>query len=113
MNAKAVLLYDGACCFCERQARRLAALDLTGRLDLRDLRGGDLPAGLTVERCEARLHLVEAERISEGYDALRRLSVLLPALWWAAPLLAIPGLRRPLEYGLDLMRRWRFALLAI
>lgn len=114
MPPKAVLLYDGDCSLCEKAARRLARWDRAGRLSLEDLRRTDLaalPAPLTREQCEARLHLVEADgRVSAGFYAIRRLSALLPALWWAAPLLHVPGAGLVLQPAYDLVARIRFRL---
>lgn len=95
------LLYDGDCSLCERAARSLSRFDLDGRLSLLDLRRADfsvLPVPLTRERCGAKLHLVEADgRVSVSFEAVKRLSALLPALWPAAPLLHFPGARLLLE----------------
>ena len=116
MTRRAFLLYDGDCGLCEASARRLARWDWTGRLTLADLRQADLTAidpRLTREGCAARLHLVEAGaegRISAGFYAIRRLSALLPALWWAAPVLHMPGARRILEPAYEALARLRFEL---
>ena len=111
---RAVLLYDGDCSLCAKAARRLAAWDLSGRLELKDLRRADLPAldpRLSLDACGARLHLLEpGGRLSVGFDALRRLSALLPALWWAAPALRFPGARLLLEPAYEALQRLRFRL---
>ena len=114
MPPRAVLLYDGACGVCAAAARGLARWDLTRRLTLTDFRAENparLPGGLTLAQCEARLQLVEANgRTSAGFYALRRLSALLPALWWAAPILHVPGARLMLEPAYEAFARARFAL---
>lgn len=108
------LLYDGDCSLCERAARSLARWDLTGRLALLDLRAADLsalPAAVTRDQAAARLHLVEPTgRVSAGFDAVRRLTALLPALWPAAPVLHFPGARLVLEPAYELLARLRFRL---
>lgn len=114
MPPKAVLLYDGACSLCERAARALSRWDLTRRLDLQDLRTADLARlnpSLRREACEARLHLLESGgRVHAGFGALRRLTSLLPALWWAAPIAYFPGAALLLEPAYDALARARFAL---
>lgn len=96
-RGRATLLYDGGCGFCLASIRRLQGLDLFGRLELVDFhRVPDLtrlhPA-LTPGRCHSRMQLVEPDgRLSEGFWAFRRLSVLLPLLWPLAPGLRLPGM---------------------
>ncbi|MBI3552822.1 MAG: DUF393 domain-containing protein [Elusimicrobia bacterium] len=116
-NARAgrpVLLFDGACCFCAAWAGRIAALDPTGRVKTADFRKTDLHAldpRLCAERCEARLQLLErGGRLCEGFAAFQRLSLLLPLLWPAAPLMHIPGLRLIGEPVYDLVASLRFRL---
>ena len=106
-----VLLYDGWCCFCENWARRARRLDFKGRIEVVDLRTADLAAidpRLTKEACESKVHLVErGGRISAGFGALKRLSLLLPALWPAAPLLHVPGIDRIGEPAYEALARLR------
>ncbi len=114
MKRAALLLYDGDCSLCAKAAARLASWDRIGRVELRDLRRCDLAAldgRLTPSGCAASLHLLEdGGRLSVGFAAVRRLSALLPALWWAAPLLHFPGARLVLEPAYELLQRLRFAL---
>jgi predicted DCC family thiol-disulfide oxidoreductase YuxK len=114
MAGRHVLLYDGACCFCERSARRLKSLDWGDRLELSDLRSRDLPAldsRLSLSACEGAVHLLEADgRLSAGFSALRRLTLLLPALWPAAPLLRLPGASWAGHRLYEALNRLRFAL---
>ena len=114
MSRRALLLFDGDCSLCAEAARRLAAWDRGGRLELRDLRRCELPAldpRLSLEGCAARLHLLEADgRLRAGFPAVRRLTTLLPGLWWAAPFFYAPGARLVLEPAYELLQRIRFRL---
>lgn len=101
------LLYDGACGLCRRAAGWLRALDVSGKLEVVDLRSA-AERGLA---CEGSLRLIEAGgRLSEGFDALRRLSLRLPLLWPAVPLLWLPGLRRLGAPAYEALSRARFRL---
>lgn len=97
-RGRATLLYDGQCGFCQAGVRRLAALDVFAYCEPVDYHAAaDLarihPA-LTPQRCRSRMQLVEpGGRLSEGFDAARRLSLTLPLLWPLAPLLWLPGMR--------------------
>lgn len=107
------LLYDGACALCRRAIACVRAADLLGRLDAIDFRTADGFDARTLLRCEGRLQLIEAGgRLSEGFDALRRLSLRLPLLWWLAPLLWLPGARRFGPPAYDALARARFRLSA-
>jgi predicted DCC family thiol-disulfide oxidoreductase YuxK len=92
------LLYDGRCGFCLASVQRLLTLDLFGRLMPIDFHGvADLRAihpSLTREGCQSRMQCVEPYgRITEGFDAFRRISVRLVLLWPLVPLLYLPGVR--------------------
>lgn len=114
MSGRAVLLFDGDCGLCAEAAKQLASWDLGGRLELRDLRRIDLAAleaRLSLEKCAARLHLLEpGGSLHVGFAAVRRLTTLLPALWWAAPLFYAPGAKLVLEPAYELLQRARFRL---
>ncbi len=111
---RAKLLYDGDCCFCARAARRLARLDVSGRLELVDLRRTDtraLDPRLTPELCEGAVQLLESDgRLCGGFLAVRRLSVLLPVLWPLAPLLRLPGASRLGPRLYEAVQKARFRL---
>lgn len=113
-RAAARLLYDGDCGFCVSAARRLSRLDPTGRVELVDLRRADLAAldaRLTPELCEGAVQLLEPDgRLSGGFDALKRLTALLPALWPAWPLLRLPGARWAGPRLYEALARLRFRL---
>jgi predicted DCC family thiol-disulfide oxidoreductase YuxK len=78
---------------------------------LRDLRTGELPLGLSREACAARIHLWEpGGKVWAGFDALKRVSALVPSLWWAAPILHLPGAGLVMAPAYDLLARLRFRL---
>lgn len=112
---RARLLYDGDCGLCVRSVRRLAALG-GARLELVDFRKTDparLDARLTPAACAARVQLLEdGGRLTEGFGALRRLSVLLPLLWPLAPVLHLPGMGVLGPFAYDKIAHWRFRLSA-
>lgn len=91
------LLYDGDCSFCRKSLARVQALDVAGRIEPVNFRAVDvktLDARLTPEACEMRMQLLErGGRLSEGFEAFRRLSLRLPLMWPAAPVMNIPGMR--------------------
>ncbi|MEK9144165.1 MAG: DCC1-like thiol-disulfide oxidoreductase family protein [Elusimicrobiota bacterium] len=106
------LIFDGSCGFCRASLARLRALDPAGRLEAVDFRATDaslLHPALTPEACLARIHLLERDgRLSGGFDAFRRLSLLLPMLWPLAPLMNVPGLGLLGEPVYDWIARRRF-----
>lgn len=90
-----VVIWDGQCNFCRSQVERLRSLDWRGQLSYLSLHDSRVP-----ERYPELSHaaLLEqmwvATRTGEKYggaDAGRYLSRQLPALWWLAPLLHLPG----------------------
>ncbi len=90
------LLYDGKCGLCAASLRLLRALDIFGEVEAVDFRTlpdlKTLHPGLSIERCKTRIQFVEPDgRLSEGFSAIRRLSLKLILLWPLAPLLHIPG----------------------
>ncbi len=109
-----VVIYDGRCPICIAQVRRLVRWDTRRRLSFMSLhdyevylRWPDIPCQRLAEEmlvidCHGRCHW--------GAEAVRYLSRRLPLLWWAVPLLYLPGsmyLWRPL-YRLVARNRYRF-----
>lgn len=90
-----VVVYDGDCQFCTRQVNRLHWLDRGKRLSflsLHDPATSKLLPDLTHEQLMQEMVVVTPEgRRFGGAMAGRYLSRRLPALWWLAPLLHIPG----------------------
>ena len=108
-----VLVYDGRCRLCVREAQRLARW-VGGRVRLESFRDPGVLArhpGLSEEACEAALQLIDAEgRITSGAEAVARTLRLRPALAPLAALYGLPGLRQLLDAGYRLVARSRFRL---
>jgi predicted DCC family thiol-disulfide oxidoreductase YuxK len=92
------LLFDGHCRLCRRSVAILIALDWFGRVRPVSFRDVDLPrfnrvfgSSITPIDADREMYLVRPGRALGGYDAYRRLALLLPALWPVAPLLWLPG----------------------
>jgi lipase maturation factor 1 len=108
-----VLVYDGRCRFCVREASRIARW-VGDRVQLESFRDPGVLArhpGLTAEDCEAAIHLVEpGGRITRGAEAIARTLRLRPLLAPLGWLYALPGLRRFLDAGYGALARNRFRL---
>ena len=109
-----VVVYDGKCRICTAQVRKLVWWDDRRRLSylsLHDhevyLRWPDLPC----QRLMDEMVVIDYRgRCHWGPEAIRYLSRRLPRLWWAAPLLHLPGsmyVWRPL-YRWVARNRYRF-----
>jgi predicted DCC family thiol-disulfide oxidoreductase YuxK len=98
-KGKAIVLFDGQCPLCQRSARSLKRLDWLGRLHFQDCRDtANLPrtdVPLNPERLLEEMHLVtpDRQRVHPGYRAFRWMAWRIPATWWLAPLLYLPGMR--------------------
>jgi predicted DCC family thiol-disulfide oxidoreductase YuxK len=109
-----VVIYDGECRICSAQIARLARLDRAGRLAFLSLHDPDVAArypDLSHEALMADMYLIDqAGRRYRGAEVLRYLSAQLPMLWWAAPLLHLPGTLPIWQrlYRLFAKRRYRF-----
>ena len=108
-----VLIYDGRCRFCVREANRLARW-VRGRVRLESFRDPGVIErypGLTEELCEQALQLVEPDgRIRSGAGAVAHTLRLHP---WIAPLTWIydlPLLRSTFDLGYRTVARNRFRL---
>lgn len=109
-----VVIYDGDCRICTGQIRRLARWDRGGRLSylsLHDPRVRDRYPDLTHDALMKEMYVIDrGGRRHPGALAIRYLSRRLPALWWLAPLLHLPG-TRPIWswlYRQVANRRYRF-----
>lgn len=94
-----VVLYDGDCAFCATQVERVHRLDWgRGRLaflSLHDPRVAERYGDLTHEQLMDQMYVIDgAGNRHGGADAVRYLSRRLPAIWWAAPILHVPGSAR-------------------
>jgi predicted DCC family thiol-disulfide oxidoreductase YuxK len=93
---RAVLLLDGRCDLCRRTGAVLQAMDVLDRVEIADARAPGVPEryGVDPAAAVASMHLAEKNgRITDGFDAYRRLSLMLPAAWLFAPALHAPGAR--------------------
>jgi len=91
-----VLIYDGHCKFCTAGVHRLNRWDGRGRLAFISLHDPEVARRwpeLTHEALMQDMYVCTADgRKFRGAEAFRYLSTKLPALWWMAPPLHIPGL---------------------
>ena len=98
-RGKAIVLFDGQCPLCQRSVRSLKRLDWLRRLHFQDCRDtANLPrtaVPLNPERLLEEMHLVtpDRKRAYPGYRAFRWMAWRIPATWWLAPLLYLPGMR--------------------
>lgn len=109
-----IVIFDGHCRICTAQIRRLAAWDTGGRLaylSLHDPETARRFPDLSHDELMQYMVLVDRrERRYRGAEVLRYLSRRLPLLWWAAPILHLPG-SMPLWqwcYRQVAKRRYRF-----
>jgi len=108
-----VLVYDGRCRICVREAARLARW--TGdRVRLASFRDPAVLArhpGLSPAACEEAIHLVDRDgRVSRGAQAIARALALRPGLAPLTRLYDVPGVARALEALYALVARNRFRL---
>lgn len=111
-----VVLYDGACPFCTKQAARLASWRAAGApIAARDFQADgaldDFP-GLTHDACMAAMQLVAPDgRVFAGAEAVARLVMTRPILGLLAWLYYVPLVRALFEraYRFVAVRRYRLA----
>ena len=88
------LIYDGQCNFCRASVRSLRMFDWTGRLafiSLHDQRVGLRWPQLSYDQLMDQIWLVNLRgQTFGGADAMRYLSLRMPALWPLAPFLNLP-----------------------
>ncbi len=89
-----VVIWDGQCVFCRSQVHRLYALDWTRRLafiSLHDVRVGQRYPELTYDQLMDQMWVIGTSGGRYGgADAIRYLSLIMPSLYPAAPLLYLP-----------------------
>lgn len=100
-KTKMVVLYDGRCGLCRRSMAWLEMMDWLHRLkfaDFRDVESREKFAeGTPLKDLDRALHVRFSGKDSRkgemknGFDAIRALSWHLPAIWFAAPFLYLPG----------------------
>jgi predicted DCC family thiol-disulfide oxidoreductase YuxK len=89
------VLYDGACGFCDRSVRVLRTMDVWNRLTPRPIQDATalLAAhGVKEDVALDAIHVVEGDRLFNGFYAVRRFAWTTPYLLPIAPLLYIPGI---------------------
>src|SRR5688572_6058447 len=90
-----VVIYDGHCRICTSQVRKLLWWDSKKRLayvSLHDPVVGEKYPDLTHDRLMQEMVIVDRNgRRHFGADAIRYLTIRLPKLWWASPILWFPG----------------------
>lgn len=107
-----ILLYDGHCRLCSKTARTLRTWS-GDALVLQSFREEGIPAryGVTIEACEAAMHLVRDDGpVMRGVLAF---SSVLRRRWFGVFLapLAWPGVHFVAERVYALVSRWRFRLM--
>ncbi len=85
--------FDGDCQFCVRTVGFLHRLDIFGRFEFLDFRDGEVRQRLNIplERAEKEMLLKAKNDWVGGFDAFRTMSLSMPLLWLAVPLLWVPG----------------------
>jgi predicted DCC family thiol-disulfide oxidoreductase YuxK len=88
-----VVIYDGRCRFCVRQAAKLAGSGIVLR-SFHDEGVLDDYAGLTPQSCETEIKLIVGERMYGGADALvRAFAIRHPTLARLLPVYDMPVIR--------------------
>lgn len=96
-KAQAIVLYDGACEFCQRGILLMSRLDWLHRFHPQNARDVEhLPKSFVPLDPEAMLeemHLLSPDRrqVFRGFEAVRWIVGGLPLLWFLWPFLFIPG----------------------
>ncbi len=108
-----VVLYDGHCPFCRKQADRLLRWATRGaRIEVRDFQQphalDDFP-GLTQAQCMDAMRLVAPDgRVYSGAEAVARVMMTRPLLRPLAYVYYLPLLRRVLERAYRFVARRRY-----
>jgi hypothetical protein len=82
------VVYDGACARCAREAEVLRAVDVFRRLRILDIRSAEARTAfpeLTPQDVRTRLLVWSEGQWLTGFDALRRMSSVVPLFWPFAP----------------------------
>jgi len=109
-----VVIYDGHCQFCTAGVKSLSRFDLQGRLSYLSLHSDkvhDLVPDLSRDDLMDEMVVVQPDGTRHGgADAVRYLSRRLPLLWWAAPILHVPGTARGWRWLYRQVARRRYQL---
>ena len=85
------VLFDGDCMLCRRTVEIMRRLDLFERLAFTDFRRQPVP-DLSPEVLARDMHVIGRGRVFRGFDAYRRIALVLPLGWLVAPFLWLPGM---------------------
>jgi predicted DCC family thiol-disulfide oxidoreductase YuxK len=90
-----VVIYDGECKFCRASVRKLQRFDGRGRLAFLPLQDPEVARrypDLTHDELMQYMTVCTPDgRRLRGAEGFKRLSTRLPALYWMAPFLYLPG----------------------
>jgi predicted DCC family thiol-disulfide oxidoreductase YuxK len=96
------VLFDGDCVLCRRTVEILRRLDLFERLRFTNFRAhAPADASLSPAALARDMHVIGRGGVFRGFEAYRRLALILPLGWLVAPLLWLPGMSGigPRVYG--------------
>jgi predicted DCC family thiol-disulfide oxidoreductase YuxK len=107
-----VVVYDGHCALCLAGMARLERMfgEQVRRMDFRAVKPEEIHPELSESRCQARLHVLEGQRIYGGAAALARLMRLHPVYRWLAFAYEVPPLGWLADRVYELVARHRFRL---
>lgn len=92
----AVVIYDGECKFCTGTVRKLDRFDRRGQLAYLSLHDPEVARRypeLTHDELMQYMFIIPADgRRFRGAEGFKYLSTRIPALYWMAPILYLPGL---------------------
>lgn len=112
---KPVVLFDGQCIFCQRQAANLAAIAGPDAFDLLDFhQPGVLERfeGLDHEACMRAMQLIDpAGNRFEAMEAAARALMRRPLIGWLAYLYYLPGVRSLSEWVYRRIAKRRYDLM--
>jgi predicted DCC family thiol-disulfide oxidoreductase YuxK len=104
-----VVLIDGECPMCRRTARRLMRLDWLHKLSFADATQADVrrrfAPDLDEQTALTAMHVIAPDKSRRaGFDGFLRIAFVLPVLWPAALIGALPGFRS--------LGRWVYRIVA-
>jgi predicted DCC family thiol-disulfide oxidoreductase YuxK len=111
-GTKLIALYDGACRFCTREARRIARIggDRVETRSFQEPGALDPFPGLTYDECMKRLYVVAPDgRVWGGAEAVARIAATVPVVGYAAFGFYVPGVRQLAEWAYARFAKSRYA----
>ena len=85
------VLFDGDCMLCRRTVEIMRRLDLFERLAFTDFRRRPVP-NLSPDALARDMHVIARGGVFRGFEAYRRLALVLPLGWLLTPILWLPGM---------------------